>query len=153
MRPPAATAGGTPRLRARLAALAALPALVSCAGPPGTDAPCPPGTDRLGEYRLFLGRAGPDGTDVVGDGDWQAFLREVVTPRFPDGLTAQDARGQWRDPQGVIRRERSKVLTLFAGAGPGAMARVGEVAAEYRGRFGQEAVLVSAGTACVTFGM
>lgn len=34
-------------------------------------------------------------------------------PRFPNGLTIQDGRGQWRDSHGVIEREHSYELTLL----------------------------------------
>lgn len=117
------------------------------------DLPCPPGTDRLGEYRVFFGRSGAGGAEVVGDDDWRDFLEEVVTPRFPDGLTVQDAQGQWRDTAGLILSERSKVLVLFAPAGQDSLSKVGEIAAEYRERFRQESVLVAVGSACVSFGM
>src|SRR5437899_9827186 len=48
----------------------------------------------------------------VTESQWQAFLREEVTPRFPDGLTVWQADGQWRKPDGRISRERAKVLLL-----------------------------------------
>ena len=41
------------------------------------------------------------------------FIDAEVTPRFPNGLTIQDGRGQWRDSRGVIERERSYELTLL----------------------------------------
>ena len=39
------------------------------------------------------------------DAAWDAFLADTVTPRFPDGLTVLDARGQWRDSEGLIGKE------------------------------------------------
>lgn len=48
--------------------------------------------------RLFLGRQIPGG-GMVSDADWTAFLAEVVTPRFPEGLTVWRAEGQWLDEQ------------------------------------------------------
>jgi hypothetical protein len=90
--------------------------------------------------RLYLGRSIPGG-GTVSDADWDAFLREVVTPRFPAGLTAWRAEGQWRDASGSIVREHSFVLELIHAGGPQAEAAVGEIAAEYRRRFRQEAVL------------
>lgn len=47
------------------------------------------------------------------DRQFLAFIDAEVTPRFPNGLTIQDGRGQWRDSNGVIERERSYELTLF----------------------------------------
>ncbi|MFB6503745.1 MULTISPECIES: DUF3574 domain-containing protein [unclassified Streptomyces] len=65
------------------------------------------------ETRLFFGTERPDGGPDVTDGQFMAFIDEEVTPRFPNGLTIQDGRGQWRDSNGVIERERSYELTLL----------------------------------------
>src|SRR5688500_17329335 len=43
---------------------------------------------------LYFGLARPSG--VVSDANWQSFLRDEITPRFPDGLTVWEADGQWR---------------------------------------------------------
>jgi len=45
------------------------------------------------EIRLFFGLGTPDGT--LSDEKWARFLTEVVTPRFPSGLTVVHADGQW----------------------------------------------------------
>ncbi|MFF2408542.1 DUF3574 domain-containing protein [Streptomyces sp. NPDC058092] len=65
------------------------------------------------ETRLFFGTERPDGGPVVTDRQFLAFIDEEVTPRFPNGLTIQDGRGQWRDSRGEIERERSYELTLL----------------------------------------
>ena len=112
--------------------------------------PCPAGTDRLAEYRLFFGRS--QGTDeVVTDTAWRAFLAEEVTPRFPDGLTVMDAAGQWRDASGAIVRERSKVLLILAEPGASGMRRTDEIVQAYKRTFAQESVLRAVTTACVSF--
>src|SRR5687768_12410641 len=56
--------------------------------------------------RLYFGRGVRDG-ETVSDSAWAAFLREVVTPRFPDGLTVYRAEGQWREDDGLILREQT----------------------------------------------
>ena len=33
----------------------------------------------------------------VSEAQWARFLDREITPRFPDGLTVIDTRGQWRD--------------------------------------------------------
>ena len=48
-----------------------------------------------------MGRGG-DAGEVVDDAAWASFLADTATPRFPNGLTVLDARGQWRDPGGVL---------------------------------------------------
>ncbi|TWG02409.1 uncharacterized protein DUF3574 [Streptomyces brevispora] len=65
------------------------------------------------ESRLFFGTERPDGGANVTDRQFLAFVDKEVTPRFPNGLTIQDGRGQWRDSNGVIERERSYELTLL----------------------------------------
>lgn len=43
-----------------------------------------------------MGRGGAAG-EVVGDDDREEFLAASVTPRFPDGPSALDGSGRWRD--------------------------------------------------------
>lgn len=90
--------------------------------------------------RLFLGREIP-GDGAVSDGEWAAFLEEVVTPRFPDGLTVWRAEGQWRDPRGITVREPVMVIEVLYPHGSEAEASIAEIAEEYRRRFRQDAVL------------
>jgi len=59
---------------------------------------------------LYFGSARPKGS--VSELEWQLFLRDEVTPRFPNGMTVWDAEGQWRGPGGEIGHERTKVLLL-----------------------------------------
>ena len=112
--------------------------------------PCPAGTERYAEFRLFFGR-NRGGVEVVSDAGWRVFLAEEVTPRFPDGLTVVDAAGQWRDPSGTIERERAKVLLVLAAPGAKGMRRTGEIAEAYKRTFGQESVLRTVGTTCASF--
>lgn len=91
--------------------------------------------------RLYFGRSIPDGGGTVSDSAWAVFLREVVTPRFPDGLTVYRAEGQWREDGGRILREETFVLEIVHPAGPSADADFHEIAAEYRRRFRQQSVM------------
>jgi hypothetical protein len=65
------------------------------------------------ETRLFFGTERPDGGAAVTDRQFMDFIDRNVTPSFPDGLTVQDGRGQWRDSHGSIERERSYELILL----------------------------------------
>ena len=136
----------------RIAILACLAlALVATAACADTDtSACPEGTDSFVEYRLFMGRSNQSG-EVVDDAAWAAFLEDTVTPRFPDGLTVLDAQGQWRGSEGMILKERSKLLIILAPPGGDAMRLTDEVSDEYKQRFGQESVLRVVGDVCVTF--
>lgn len=136
-----------------LAAGAVVSALSACAGAPPPPAPaCAglPGSPMV-EASLFFGR-NIGGTLGVSDKDWQRFVTEVVTPRFPDGLTVQDAAGQWRDTDtGAVVREPSKVLILFIPREPAALTKIKDVADAYKTRFQQQAVATVLRTACVGF--
>ncbi|MFH8475635.1 DUF3574 domain-containing protein [Streptomyces sp. NPDC018000] len=79
------------------------------------------------ETRLLFGTERPDGGLNVTDRQFMSFIEEEVTPRFPNGLTVQDGRRQWRDSHGAIERERSYELTLLY---PASEARVRDVQIE-----------------------
>ena len=128
-------------------AVAAL-ALLAC-GDDGEE-PCPEGSDRYAEYQLFFGRSTADGRQLPESG-WAEFLAEVVTPRFPAGLTVLDAAGQWRDSSGTIQRERSKVLWILAAPGEETLRLIDEISQEYEQRYNQESVLRIHGAACASF--
>ena len=96
--------------------------------------------------RLYFGRNIREGCDrtrerTVSDSAWTAFLRETVTPRFPAGLTIYRDEGQWREPDGRILREEGFILEVVHSTGPAADADFQEIAAEYKRRFCQEAVM------------
>ncbi|MEV0524564.1 DUF3574 domain-containing protein [Streptomyces sp. NPDC050439] len=69
--------------------------------------------DAYTETRLLFGTERPDGGPDVTDKQFMRFIDDEVTPSFPDGLTVQDGRGQWRDSNGKIERERSYELILL----------------------------------------
>ncbi|MEU5340477.1 DUF3574 domain-containing protein [Streptomyces sp. NPDC020766] len=94
------------------------------------------------ETRLFFGTERPDGGPAVTDGQFMDFVDRQVTPAFPDGLTVQDGRGQWRDRNGVIERERSYELILLYPLGRAKAADPGieGIRDAYEKEFGQEAV-------------
>ena len=96
---------------------------------------------------LYFGTTRPTGT--VSELEWQVFLRDEVTKRFPDGLTVWDAQGQWRTPKGTIDQERSKVLLLVHEDNAAARASVLEVIARYRMAFEQQSVLWETARVCV----
>ena len=70
------------------------------------------------QARLFFGLHRPAGT--VSEPEWETFLADVVTARFPDGLTVFRSHGQWRGS----RRP----------AGAGAVARGGDRSRRLGGR-------------------
>ena len=90
---------------------------------------------------LYFGTTTPDG--VVTDEQFQGFLDAVITPRFPEGLTLLTGYGQYRNAQGVIARETSKVLILLypVSVAEEASVKVEEIRALYEQEFQQESVL------------
>jgi hypothetical protein len=100
--------------------------------------------------RLFFGTNIPSG-GKVSDDDWKTFVREVVTPKFKEGLTIFEANGQWLDPRGDLVREHVMVVEI-AHAPSGAIdADMRAIADEYKKRFKQDAVLRVTVPANLTF--
>lgn len=99
-------------------------------------------TEKFIRTELYFGRNIPTG-GTVSESDWQKFVDDVVTPRFPDGLTVLDADGQWRGKDGSIAREESKVIVLlYPRKQRKAMnTKIEEIRTEYKKRFAQEAVM------------
>lgn len=131
--------------RARMGAVLVAAALAGCATQAAPD--CAPPARAMPEVELFFGRGLPGG-GMVSERDWQRFLDETVTPRFPDGLSVLDAEGQWRNGD-VVQRERTKLLLIVAPPAPDLEARLAAVIDGYKQRFQQQAVLRIDRTACV----
>jgi hypothetical protein len=113
--------------------------------PPVCAAPFEPWT----EINLYFGR------DIAGVGEvteqqFRAFAREVVTPRFPDGLTILDGLGQFRDGQRIVR-ERAKLLVLLVPDRNDIAAEVTQIVREYKRRFRQQSVLRTETQLCLSF--
>ena len=90
--------------------------------------------------RLYFGRNIGD-TAFVSDSAWRGFVRDVLTPSFPEGSTVWDAAGQWGAPDGRQVRERTFVVELLHLVTPEVEQRVKHVMDSYKTRFAQESVL------------
>jgi Protein of unknown function (DUF3574) len=113
-------------------------ALSACAqpgAPPVCTAPLKPAV----AIDLYFGRDKPAGGEVT-DAEWGAFVAEVVTSRFPDGVSIFDASGQYREPSGRIVRERSKRLVVVVFDSPAHRGKLDEIVDTYKRRFGQYSV-------------
>ncbi|MFD9790031.1 DUF3574 domain-containing protein [Streptomyces sp. NPDC059070] len=111
------------------AALVAVALLFTAGGPVsevayGTSAPpAATGSTGAGDARgtgspylathLYFGTGRHGGEPPITDEEFMKFVADVITPRFPSGLTLQEGRGQWRDKDGDINRERSYELTVL----------------------------------------
>jgi Protein of unknown function (DUF3574) len=96
---------------------------------------------------LYFGLSRTKGS--VSELEWQVFLRDEVTKRFPDGLTVWQAEGQWMTPAGSIDREQSKVLLLVHADSAAARESVQAVIQAYRKAFDQQSVLWESSRVCV----
>lgn len=113
---------------------------------------CPlPGQTRALMVQMFFGLSiahrGP-----VTTSEWNGFLRQTVTPRFPDGFTVYDAYGQWQDRDSKrITRERSRVIEVALEDTQAAHEGIAAIAETYRKRFRQQSVGIVSHMACVAF--
>lgn len=99
-------------------------------------------TQTFWRTELFFGRDKNDGSEVS-DEEWSKFLDEVVTPRFPDGLTVLDGNGQYRLENGTIVKEKSKVMILLYRPKTRSVnsRKIDQIRNEYKKRFKQESVM------------
>jgi hypothetical protein len=129
--------------------IAALPALIACVTPQPLvcQASAKPGV----VAELFLGRNIGERLGVS-DTAFRGFLDQEVTPRFPDGFSVVDAKGQYRDQErSAITREPSKVLVIAIPDGAASDPRLAAIADAYKARFKQQSVLTTVRAACVGF--
>jgi len=98
--------------------------------------------DRYYRTELFFGRSRPDG-GMVTDEEWEKFLADVVTPRFPDGFTILKGIGQYREKSGKIISEPSEVLVFLYSRNKRTSSRrkIEEIRTAYVKQFKQESVL------------
>jgi Protein of unknown function (DUF3574) len=90
---------------------------------------------------LFFGTAKPEG--VVTEEEFRSFVDEVVTPRFPDGLTLLKGDGQFRGEDNVVIKEQSFVLVLLYPyeTSTKSSQRIQRIRELYKEQFDQESVL------------
>ncbi len=138
------------KIKIALMAVVAAALLIGLACTAETDSQCPEGTDPFTEFNMYFGREKGDGSTVSED-EWRDFLADTVAPRFPDGFTSLDARGQWFDAENNrLYRESTKLLNVLApsGAGDASAQAIREISDAYKERFDQQAVFLTTLPAC-----
>jgi hypothetical protein len=110
---------------------------------------CHPGEHRAVQDNLYFGTQRPGG--VVSGEEWAQFVKDVITPLFPNGLTLSEASGQWLSVNGLLVRESTRVLHLIHPDDGADDALVRSIVTDYKTRFDQESVLRVKVDACVTF--
>jgi hypothetical protein len=92
--------------------------------------------------RMFFGRAIPGGGEVT-EAQWNAFVAEMILPRFPEGFAIWRGSGHWRGDDGVEVEEPMCVLETWHVPGPAVDAKLDQIARAYRQRFNQDAVILA----------
>ena len=114
---------------------------------------CPDGLEPFVEFNFYFGLEKGDGSEVS-EAEWQAFLADEITPRFPNGLTVFDASGQWLDTEADrLYREGTKVLNVLVPVESAEEAKraLDEIADDYVERFDQQVVFKTSREACAGF--
>lgn len=140
------SAGRRNRLQTSLGALLLVVLLTGCGAM--NVMPCK-GDERLAvQELLYFGTDTPSGH--ITPEAWTQFLREMVTPRFPEGFSTWQASGQWRSVSGEVIREPSYVVSLVHADDPLLNTSVQEIMIAYKTRFHQEAVLRVKASVCMS---
>lgn len=95
---------------------------------------------KMTKTELFFGLSKSNG-EIISNQDWQAFADSVIAKTFSEGSTLIDARGQWRNEDGKIISEPSKVLILISRISTARSKQIDLVREKYKKYFQQSSVL------------
>ncbi|MCT4702203.1 DUF3574 domain-containing protein [Enterobacteriaceae bacterium H20N1] len=109
-----------------------------------------PTENTMTQTTLYFGLSRPAGADITAK-EWQIFIDNDVTPRFRDGLTTFDAKGQWLGNDGKLAREQSKALMLIHSSGKESESKIEALRDIYKSRFAQDSVMRVDQPVCVQF--
>lgn len=141
------------KIKMGYAAIALAFALSGCTAPSQksvTDTQSCKADNQMQQTTLYFGLSRPAGKDITSQ-EWQQFVDKDVTPRFKDGLTVFDARGQWLGNDGKVARESSKALMLIHGKDAQSESNIEALRNVYKSRFAQESVMRIDNPVCVQF--
>ncbi len=91
--------------------------------------------------RLYLGMNKLTG-GAVSEQEFNRFLQQEISSRFPKGLTLFEAKGQWRGGKGTVEQESSRIVEIVCEDTPENRDKIVAIAAKYKAVFAQEAVMV-----------
>lgn len=97
-------------------------------------------SEREIQTELFFGLSKPDGTNVTEE-EWNKFVGDYIAPRFEDGFTVVDARGQWLDNNNKIVKENTKLVILIYKRSHDLDSSINNLIDNYKRLFHQEFVL------------
>jgi hypothetical protein len=133
-------------------ALAWLLLLADCAELPAPAYSCSlPAERHILVAELFFGRD-IKGRQPLTDAEWAEFAARTIAPNFPDGFTAFDGEGQWRNPRtGQIAGGGTKILLVAAKPEPDLSRRLSAVIDAYKAQFHQQSVGIITRDSCAAF--
>ncbi|MFC0229155.1 DUF3574 domain-containing protein [Serratia aquatilis] len=99
---------------------------------------------------LYFGLNRPAGA-VITATEWQTFVDQQVTPRFKEGLSVFDAKGQWLGNNDKLVREDSKALMLIHAPGRENEQNIEALRIRYKQQFAQDSVMRVDAQVCVSF--
>jgi hypothetical protein len=103
------------------------------------------------EIDLLFGR-NVGGELGVSEEEWNDFVASEISPRFPHGLSIDDAVGLWRDRQTTtLVKEPSKDVTIIVPDEDAVKDKIEAIVRAYKERFHQQSVGVVMRPACVSF--
>ncbi len=112
---------------------------------------CHAGLKRQEVAQLLFGRKIGDRLGVS-ETQWGQFVDSEISPRFPDGLSVLDAKGEWRDTaRNTIVHEPSKLVEIVLPGKPDDVDALNQIAQAYKTRFRQQSVGIVMRDACVSF--
>lgn len=111
--------------------------------------PCADPLKPMLRAELFFGRTIGDRFGVT-DRLWQIYVDRELTPRFPEGFTVIDGRGQWREEDAVMR-EASKIVIMVAPDSAELRTRIASAMNAYIKQFKQKSVGLVTQAVCAAF--
>jgi hypothetical protein len=126
--------------------------LAGCAELPAPAYSCLlPAEQRMLVAEIFFDR-NIKGRQPLTDAEWAEFAAQTVASNFPDGFTAFDGEGQWRNPQtGQIAGGRTKILLVAAKPEHDLSRRLSAVIDAYKTQFHQQSVGIITRDTCAAF--
>lgn len=106
--------------------------------------------ESFAKTELLFGMSKPNNT-VITESEFQHFVDQEVTPRFPDGLTVLSAIGQFKTTNQDIIKEKSKLLLLLYPFNRDSDRKIEQIRQAYQKIFQQQSVLRLDARSCVSF--
>ncbi|BAZ39400.1 hypothetical protein NIES4101_53530 [Calothrix sp. NIES-4101] len=88
---------------------------------------------------LYFGMSKPGGE--ISEAEWQEFLNKNITPKFREGLTVVEGKGQYLNQEGKLIKENTKLLILIHQNNSNTKSKIRALIEEYKRQFNQESVL------------